>query len=100
MKTQTTNSISILSDCQNFELFKIINNQGEIEGDLHLVIFPDIIWDNGTWVVKLLSELAKREKTSRTKELKYFCKENKLDFKETKRTLRGMYKIANNLKMI
>lgn len=105
MKISTTNTINILSDCENFELFKLLNDQGKVEGDLYLIIFPTIkdksvIWDNGTWVLKLLSELSKREKTSRTKELKYFCKENKLDFKESKRTLRGMYKVAKNLKMI
>lgn len=83
----------------SIELFDLYNNDGSFNYQPCLCFVNaefDGCWDNSEWVLKFFRGLKKNKKEEK-QELKTFCKDSKLDYKETKKQLLRIYKTSQYL---
>jgi hypothetical protein len=96
-------STELLTECQTFKLVCLLEER-EPDKEPWLEIFPgednEKVWDNSNYLRELNNDLKDNHKGMHYKELKKFCKKNKLEFKETKKILIGLFKQAKKHKML
>ena len=102
----STAFVTALSDCGRFKLWDIYDDCGKLRRKPILEFLPTeychgttsdseyILWDNSSWLLELFQDMESRLKTKDSRpllELKSFCKENGMNYKETRKTLRRLY---------
>jgi len=100
MKDMETSYRAITNADGNIELSDLYKDNGSFycEPSLHFKgVLTEGFWDNVAWIKKLFKDLKARKKSEQVKDLKQFCKENNLVFKEIKSELRSIYKTSVHL---
>jgi len=95
--TSTRNISNAQGDIYLFDLYK---DDGSFRYEPCLVFEKaqfESVWDSEDFLLNFFCRLKKNKKTE-IKELKLHCKENNLDYKETKRTLLDIYRTSKKLK--
>lgn len=94
-----TSSRNISNAQGDIYLFDLYKNDGTFQCEPCLVFEKanfNSVWDNNIYLLNFF-RLLKKKKKEEIQELKLHCKENNLNYRETKKTLLSIYKTSKKL---